>query len=171
MFEQRYYALAKRSITEGTGFGIVTLMRGQEVGREQQFATVGTYAEVTSFDAPAPNIFLLAVQGRQRFLIESFTTDSAGLHVARVRWLPNEDDVALPAEHAGLAALLGKLIERVGADRIPGPHRSASASWVSARLAELMEMPPAIKQAMLEINDPAVRLRALAELLARGRAS
>lgn len=169
MFEPRYYALAKRCITEGSGFGVVTLTGGQEVGRDQQFARVGTYVTVASFDAPAPNVFSLAVRGVQRFAILDTQTDVQGLHTARIRWLPNEPDVPVPAEHAGLVLLVQRLAEQLGEARFPAPHHFESGSWVGARLAELMQMPPSIKQAMLEINDPVVRLKTLAQLLARAK--
>jgi Lon protease-like protein len=171
VFEQRYYALAKRCITEGSGFGVVTLTGGQEVGAGQQFAQVGTYVTVASFDAPAPNIFLIAVRGVQRFAILATETDATGLHVARIRWLPNETDVELPKEHEALALLVRRLAEQLGEERFPAPHHFDSGSWVGSRLAELMQMPPTIKQAMLEINDPVVRLQTLTQLLARAKAT
>ncbi|MFN3628558.1 MAG: LON peptidase substrate-binding domain-containing protein [Casimicrobiaceae bacterium] len=169
VFGASYYALAKRCITEGSGFGVVTLTGDPHVGTDQRFARVGTYVTVASFDAPAPDRFLLAVRGVQRFAILDTATDASGLPRARIRWLPNEADVGLPAEHAELALLVRRLVEQLGEERFPKPHHFDSGSWVGSRLAELMQMPPTIKQAMLEINDPVVRLRTLAQLLNRGK--
>jgi Lon protease-like protein len=39
------------------------------------------------------------------------------------------------------------------------------ASWVGYRLAELLPLPLAIKQSMLEVNDSVVRLKVLAQFL------
>jgi Lon protease-like protein len=46
------------------------------------------------------------------------------------------------------------------------PHRLDSASWVSSRLAELLPLPLAAKQELLELADGRVRLERLNSLLA-----
>ena len=46
------------------------------------------------------------------------------------------------------------------------PHRLDSSAWVSARLAELLPLPLALKQELLEADAPA-RLERLGEILKR----
>ncbi|MCS6995573.1 MAG: LON peptidase substrate-binding domain-containing protein [Casimicrobiaceae bacterium] len=167
VFEQRYCALVKRCLKEASGFGIVTLTQGSEVGRNQRFAAVGTYAQIESFDTTGPDLFVLSVRGVQRFALESHETDALGLHTARIRWIPNEPDAPVGRVHVPLAELLRHLVEQWGEPHFAPPYRFESASWVSGRLAEVMQMPPSIKQAMLEINDPTLRLQTLAALLER----
>jgi uncharacterized protein len=168
VFEQRYYELAKNCIASGESFGIVTLMAGSDVGNQQSFAKVGTAVTIASFDAPQPNMFLLDVIGDQRFEILSSRVRSNGLHQATVRWIPNEEKKLIAGEYASIVALLQPVVEGFGEARFAPPFEFDDASWVSARLTEILTLPPKIKQAMLEINDPELRLKMLAQLISRG---
>ncbi|TAG47639.1 MAG: peptidase S16 [Betaproteobacteria bacterium] len=169
VFEQRYYELAKRCITSGEPFGVVTLSAGNEGSHEQSFAKVGTSVSVSSFDAPAPNIFVLDVVGQQRFEITATKKSENGLHKARVRWIDAEPEIALPPEYAQLAELLKPIVEGVGEARFAPPFRLDDATWVGSRWTEILRVPPAIKQALLEINDPLLRLKTISQLIARGQ--
>ncbi len=171
VFEQRYYELAKSCVANGEGFGIVTLNARNEVGGNQAFARVGTAVAIHSFDAPEPNIFVLDVVGEQRFEIVESRVRSNGLHLARVRWLPPEAKVAVRAEHAPLVALLRPVVEALGESRFAEPYDLDDATWVGSRLTEILQMPRAIKQSLLEINDAELRLKTLAQLVARGSAA
>jgi Lon protease-like protein len=61
--------------------------------------------------------------------------------------------------------LLERVIEQQAALFEP-PHRLHSASWVSARLAEILPLPLAAKQELLELTDARARLERLNSLLA-----
>ncbi len=168
VFEQRYYELAKGCITSGEAFGIVTLNAGNEVGANQSFARVGTSVTVQSFDAPQPNVFVLDVIADQRFEIVESRVRSNGLHQARVRWLPNESKSPIAPEYSALSELLKHVVNALGEARFAPPYDFEDASWVSARLAEILQMPRAIKQSLLEINDAELRLKTLSQLISRG---
>lgn len=168
MFEQRYYELAKGCITSGETFGIVTLNAGNEVGANQTFAKVGTAVNVNSFDAPQPNVFVLDVIADRRFEIVESRVRSNGLHQARVRWLPNEAKTPLKPEFNELAELLKHVVGALGEERFAPPFDFEDASWVSCRVAEIIQMPRAIKQSLLEINDADLRLKTLSQLISRG---
>ncbi len=171
VFEQRYYEMAKNCIASGESFGIVTLNAGNEVGENQSFARVGTAVNVASFDAPQPNLFVLDVIGDQRFEILSSRVRSNGLHHATVRWLPNVEKSALPTEYATLLTALKPIVDALGESRFAPPFDLDDANWVSSRLAEIIKMPPALKQTLLEVNDVDLRLKTLAQLMARGASS
>jgi uncharacterized protein len=170
VFEQRYYELARECISSGEAFGIVTLMAGREVGAEQRFAKVGTAVRIASFDAPQPNMFLLDVIGEQRFEIRSSRARSNGLHLATVRWLPNEEKKSIAPDYLPIVELLKPVVEGLGEERFAPPYELDDATWVGSRLAEILSIPPNIKQAMLEINDADLRLKMLAQLISKGDA-
>jgi uncharacterized protein len=161
--------MIKRCITSGEAFGIVTLSAGNEVGGNQSFARVGTAVTIHSFDAPAPNLFVLDVIGDQRFEVTATKTDELGLHRARVRWINAEPAVKLSNEFADLLTLLKPVVDGLGEERFAPPFLLDDATWVGCRLAEILHLPPAIKQALLEINDAGLRLKTLAQLIARGQ--
>jgi uncharacterized protein len=169
VFEQRYYELAKNCIATGEGFGIVTLLGGGEVGAKQTYAKVGTVVSIASFDAPQPNLFVLDCIGEQRFEVLSTRTRSNGLHVAQVRWLPNESSVPIAAEYGSLVDVLKPLVDALGATRFAEPFALDDSTWVGSRLSEIIKMPPTIKQNLLEINDPELRLKIIAQLMKKGQ--
>jgi uncharacterized protein len=169
VFEQRYYELAKNCIATGEGFGIVTLLGGGEVGSQQSFAKVGTVISISSFDAPQPNLFVLDCIGEQRFEVLSTRMRSNGLHVAQVRWLPNETKMAIPAQYASLVEVLRPLVDALGETRFAEPFALDDATWVGSRLSEIIKMPASIKQNLLEINDSELRLKIIAQLMEKGK--
>jgi Lon protease-like protein len=167
VFEQRYLELAKARIADGQPFGVVTLTSGAEVGAEQTFAKIGTAARVASFDMPQAGIFQLDVVGEDRFEILSSSVGRTGLHRAAVRWIRPEPKVKLPATYGELRALLSQIMDRAGNSRFAEPFELDDATWVGSRLVEILQLPPPIKQSLLEINDAQLRLKTVYQLINR----
>ncbi|MBC7710871.1 MAG: LON peptidase substrate-binding domain-containing protein [Rhizobacter sp.] len=167
VFEQRYIELAKGRIADGELFGVVTLTDGGEVGAEQTFATVGTAARVLSFDMPQAGIFLLDVAGEDRFEVLHTKTEKSGLQQATVRWIPAEKKVKLPQTYAELGVILSQIMVQAGDSRFAEPFDLEDATWVGSRLVEILQLPPSIKQNLLEINDAELRLKTVYHLINR----
>lgn len=167
VFEQRYLDLAKARIADGELFGVVTLTGGAEVGAEQSFATVGTAARVLSFDMPQAGIFLLDVVGEDRFEIIRSSVGRTGLHRAVVRWIRAEPKLKLPTAYAELGGILSRVIERAGEAKFAEPFELEDSTWVGSRLVEILQLPPSIKQNLLEINDAELRLKTVYHLINR----
>lgn len=170
VFEQRYIDMTKRCIKDGQPFGVCLLTRGDEVARRgaldaPEFALIGTLARITSWDMPQLGILLLKAEGGIRFQVQSHRTADDGLVLAQATSILPEPRVPLPEIHQPLAGLLELMINRVGRENFAGEPALDDASWVSYRLAELLPLPPTIKQSMLEINDSEVRLKAIAQFL------
>ena len=171
VFEQRYVEMTKACLKDEKPFGVCLLKEGDEVARPgpkaraPDFAAIGTLARITACDVPQLGIFHLKTEGGTRFQVQSHNIAENGLVVGQVTTIPPEPTVALPESYQPLAALLELLIKRVGREHFAADPKLDDASWVSYRLAELMPLPLAIKQSMLEINDSEVRLRALAQFL------
>src|SRR5207237_10182796 len=86
-----------------------------------------------------------------------------GLQLAQVALLPAEQDAPVPSACSACVRLLERVIEH--AALLPSPKKLDSAAWVSARLAELLPLPLATKQELLEIDDAAARLERVNSLL------
>ena len=167
VFEQRYIDLAKARIADGELFGVITLIGGSEVGAEQAYARVGTAARVLSFDMPQAGIFLLDVVGEDRFEVLRATTEKSGLQRAAVRWIPGEDKVKLPNTYTELGTILSQVMGRAGEAKFAEPFELDDATWVGSRLVEILQLPPSIKQSLLEINDAELRLKTVYHLISR----
>ena len=173
VFEQRYIDMTKACLKDEQPFGVCLLTRGEEVAQRDQaaadaavaFALIGTQARIVSWDMPQLGILHLKTEGGTRFQVQSSSVADDGLVVAQVTLLPPEPALKLPEAFAPLASLLELMIDRAGPENFAAQLALDDASWVGYRLAELLPLPLAIKQSMLEINDSVVRLNVLAQFL------
>jgi Lon protease-like protein len=171
IFEQRYVEMAKACLKDGAAFGVCSIVRGEEVARPQagtpEFANIGTTATIVEWDMPQLGILHVKSRGGARFQVRSHSVQADGLVVGEVSSIAAEPEVALGADHTRLAQLLEALAARVGPQNFPEPRAFGDASWVGYRLAELLPLPLQIKQSMLEINDPLIRLQVLHTFLSQ----
>jgi len=171
VFEQRYITMTKACLKDDKPFGVCLLTQGEEVAgaggtkTATEFASIGTLARITNWDMPQLGILHLRTEGATRFQIQSHTTAEDGLVIGQITPLAPEPTIALPDTYQPLSKLLELLIGRIGRENFPADLALGDASWVSYRLAELLPLPLNIKQSMLEINDCAVRLKALEQFL------
>ena len=107
------------------------------------------------------NYYLVTAEGGTRFEVRSHTVLGDGLIVADATPIEAEPPVALTDAHRPLAELLELLAARIGPQQFPEARAFADASWVGYRLAELLPLPLAMKQRMLETADAEARLAAL----------
>jgi Lon protease-like protein len=169
VFEARYVDMAKTCLAEEAPFGVCLLTRGDEVARPgsaaPEFAQVGTLARIVDWDMPELGILHIVTLGDTRFRVTAHHTTPAGLVVGDIVTIGAEPAIALPPGHEALARLLELIATRLGPENFPAERHYEDASWVGYRLAELLPLPLSVKQSMLEINEPAVRLAVLHQFL------
>jgi Lon protease-like protein len=165
IFEQRYLAMAKSCLSGDHPFGVCLITQGAEVkapGRDTpEFAAIGTLARIRAWDMPQLGILQVTSEGLTRFEVRAHEVLPDGLIVGDLASLAAEPPVALADAHRPLADLLERLAARIGPTHFPETRAADDASWVGYRLAELLPLPLAMKQSMLEIDDPEARLAAL----------
>ena len=83
--------------------------------------------------------------------------------------LPHDSDAAMTAEYAACASLLRAAIDEHGPGIIAEPARFESTSWVSSRLTEILPVPLAAKQKLLELEDSKQRIEILNKFLLQHR--
>lgn len=168
IFEQRYMDMAKRCLRDESPFGVCAIREGSEVnsavGTPAVPAEVGCTARIAQWDMAQLGLLEVIVQGEQRFRIVERRIERNGLQLAKVELLPPEKDGSVPATCSACVRLLERVIEQHGG-LLPSPHKLDSAAWVSARLAELLPLPLAAKQELLELDDAATRLERVNSLL------
>ena len=169
IFEQRYIDMIKTCLKDERPFGVCLIMQGEEVAvrgeRTPEFAAIGTLAQIIGWEMPQLGIFHVATAGGARFQVQQHAVEPSGLVIGKVTTIATEPACPLPPPYAPLAKLLEAIAARVGPQNFPAAHEYGDASWVGYRLAELLPLPLAIKQSMLEINDAVVRLDALRRFL------
>jgi Lon protease-like protein len=169
IFEQRYLDMTKNCIRDSSPFGVCLIRDGEEVGGAATPYPIGCTARIQEWDMPHLGMFHLLCQGESVFRVTEHWVAKNGLLWGHVELREPEEEAALPAEYAHLAALVRKIIDKVGADRFPTPAALHDANWVAYRLAEVLPIEPALKQRILEAAQPEERLEALGEYLKNQR--
>ena len=112
--------------------------------------------------------------GTQRFRVTASQQLKHGLWVADVAQLDDDLPVPVPDDLAHTAHALRRLIEtlrqrHVAPQEMPlqEPWRLDDCGWVANRWCELLPLPVALKQRLMELDNPLVRLELVSDLLAR----
>jgi len=177
IFEVRYLDMISKCRKAGAPFGVVSLTQGSEVrqpGSQEAFAQVGTLATIHDFETPRPGLMLVRATGAQRFRITASDQLKHGLWVADVERLTSDMAVAVPDDLKGTAEALGRLIQSLQqkADapaQMPllPPWKLDDCGWVANRWCELLPLPVALKQRLMELDNPLVRLELVSDVLTR----
>ena len=187
IFEVRYLDMIGRCHKAGAPFGVVCLSEGSEVRRpgppagdapgfaREAFHSTGVLARIESLEKPQPGLFMIRCRGLQRFQITRRQQLPHGLWVADVVLDAAEPVVPVPAHlvgaRDGLQRLLASLTERQP-EALPGlplqpPYHWDDAGWLANRWAELLPAPAELKQRLMALDNPLVRLELVADLLER----
>ncbi len=164
IFEQRYIEMTKVCIKEDRAFGVCLIKEGREVGTPAVPQDIGCLARITQWEMPQLGVFHLETQGTRRFRIIRSTVGKNGLISAQIECLPLDTSEA-PQETL-CSDVLKAIMEKIGAERFPAPHRFDDAAWIGYRLSEVLPLSLDVKQQLLAISDPHVRLSHLGKLLA-----
>jgi Lon protease-like protein len=164
VFEARYLDLISHCMKSGSGFGVVCLKRGADAGRSTpiEFETVGVMAHIDEVDAEQAGILRLRCSAGQRFRLQGAAWQRGdGL------WEGNAEAMAADPRHMPGPAMLqtvnalGEAIRKLQQlDKVPfaEPYRLDDAGWVANRWCELLPVPLAAKQKLMELADPVIRL-------------
>jgi Lon protease-like protein len=171
LFEQRYLEMAKACLREDRPFGVCRIREGQEVGAPATPEDIGCLARIARWDMEQLGVLNIVAQGTQRFRILERRIERDGLARASIALLAEARDAEISGLQQGCVGFLRAIIEQTEGAFVAQPYHYESCNWVSARLAERLPLPLALKQTLLEIDDGAERLarleKALAELGAR----
>ncbi|MBS0607880.1 MAG: LON peptidase substrate-binding domain-containing protein [Proteobacteria bacterium] len=178
VFEVRYLDMVRKCRHAGAPFGVVGLTAGQEVRRagapDEQFHDQGTLASIELLETPQPGLITLRCRGAQRFRITRKHHLPHGLWVADVEQQPADAPVPVPDDLRRTATLLAKILHKVHErDLDTRPHPQATpgqlqdCGWVANRWCELLPVPLPLKQQLMALDNPLVRLELVDDLLER----
>ncbi len=173
IFEVRYLDMISKCIQAGAPFGVIALTEGAEVQvpqGQEAFANVGTLANITHHASPQPGLKVVQCVGAQRYRITRRERLKHGLWVADVEHLEPDMSVQLPPELESCAAILRKVISslppQVGSSQLEASAEAWNdCGWIANRWCELLPIPLPIKQRMLELDNPVIRLELVSDML------
>ena len=166
IFEPRYVDMVSDRLRRDAPFIVALIRSGREVGGGATTHSVGTLARIVDWNQQQDGLLGIVALGGRRARVFDTETRADGLCVASARVLEDEPAAAVPPEHHRLAGLLRGLLDQLEPRYRHVTPRLEDASWVGYRLSELLPMPLARKQHLLEIEDPLLRLGELAEVVA-----
>ena len=178
VFEVRYLDMVRKCHHAGAPFGIVALTQGNEVRQagapDERFHDIGTLAVIEKLDNPRPGLITLLCRGSQRFRITERRHLPHGLWIADVEQLIADLPVSIPEDllttATTLAQVLASLRERdtnPGTTLPPSPTQLNDCGWVANRWCELLPIPLELKQRLMELDNPLVRLELVGDVLER----
>jgi uncharacterized protein len=184
IFEVRYLDMIGKCFTAGAPFGVVSLNRGSEVRQapgnepggdsfaQEIFYPTGTLARITHLSRPQPGLMWIQCTGLQRFTVKSHELMKHGLWVADVTLLRSDQQVPIPADLKAVATTLQRVIHTLQAqdtqaDQMPiqPPYQMDDCAWVANRWCELLPMPLELKNRLMALDNPLVRLELVGDLL------
>jgi len=169
IFEQRYMDMAKVCLKENSPFGVCLIARGLEVAQAGKAAAephgIGTLAHLADWDMPQLGVLNVTAQGSQRFRILHHWAEPSRLLRADVELIAEEDTIPIPGDYARLVPLLRVIVAELGPLAPAAPHRFFDAGWIGMRYAEVLPIPPAAKQKLLEVEDSIDRLEIIFRFL------
>ena len=191
IFEVRYLDMIGKCHKAKAPFGIVSLTEGSEVRKpantaptgavpsgdgfaQESFHTIGTLAKIIEFSAPQSGLMVIQCLGIHRFTITRRDKLKHGLWIADVVRMEDDMPVKIPHDLQKSADALGKLIKGLLNGDMPPekmpmlpPYHLEDCSWVANRWCELLPMPLNVKQRLMELDNPLLRLELVCDILER----
>ena len=120
-------------------------------------------------DGAQPGILQqLRCRGTRRFRIERTRQRADGLWIGEVEILADDEPIAPPAEAVHETVRPGqrdRLAQGQGVEPFEAPYRFDDAGWVANRWCEILPIPLAAKQRLMELPDAVMRLALVDEFL------
>ncbi|MEZ2292388.1 LON peptidase substrate-binding domain-containing protein [Variovorax sp. RCC_210] len=181
IFEVRYLDMIGKCRKAGVPFGVVSLTSGSEVRKAgsdaERFSSIGTLAEIREFDSPQSGLLQIECVGTQRFRIRQTELQKHGLWVAEVEAVPDDVALDIPDDLKHTSTALRRLIDTLEERRraqdatarlpIGEPYRLDDCGWVANRWCELVPMQRELRQRLMTLDSPLMRLELVSDLLAR----
>jgi len=138
----------------------------------EAFHDVGTLATISTLSRPQAGLMVIQCTGTQRFVIRRRDKLKHGLWTADVELIPHDQAVAIPSDLQDVATGLHRIIDGLAAQGITGedmpfgkPYAFGDCAWVANRWCELLQLPLHLKQQLMALENPLVRLELIRDML------
>lgn len=176
VFEVRYLDMIRKCQAAKAPFGVVALQAGHETRKPsalpEQLHPEGVLAHLVHLDSSQPGLMQLQCRGEQRFQILNSWQLPHGLWVADVQMLDDDHLIPVPAHLRNVAHTLAQVLLQLRAraqdpdhSLLPTAEQMDDCAWVANRWAELLPMPVLVKQQLMTLDSPLLRLELVADVL------
>lgn len=166
IFEARYLDMVARCMKQGTGFGVVCILDGREVGNAPQgIAGIGCEALIRDFQQQDNGLLGIRVEGGRRFEVLGTELQRDQLLLAQIEWLDDAPEQPLQEEDQDLLALLKALAEHPMVAALNMSTEVEGQQSLANQLAYLLPFAEEDKLQLLQVDDPQQRLDGIQVLL------
>lgn len=166
IFEARYLDMIARCMKQGTGFGVVCILEGSEVGdAPQDIALIGCEALIRDFKQQDNGLLGIRVEGGRRFQVLSSQAQPNQSLLAEIEWLDEVAEQPLGDEDQDLLALLKALAEHPMVAALEMNTEVSGQQSLGNQLAYLLPFAEEDKLQLLQVDDPQQRLDGIQVLL------
>ena len=163
IFETRYLDMVRNCVRGSTEF-VVTLANDRR-SAAKSYANIGTVVSIVDWDTLPDGLLGVTVAGRRRVSIADAEVQSDQLLMADVETIMEDEDLPLDKTFKAWADLIESVLTHLGKPFSELEFQLGSSNWVASRMTEVLPLEASIKQKILEINHPTVRLEHLREAL------
>ena len=172
VFERRYRAMMRSCSELGTSFGIVGIREGHAVGRGATPYTIGTLAQIRTFEELDDGTYNLIVSGASRFRVAALATREHAYPVGDVSYLEDVsgDPAVLHRLAPRVAEAFGQYAQAIGdlsAEAVSELELPEDPELLSYLVAASLQVETNHKQDLLEVDSAEERLRGCLKLLRR----
>lgn len=163
IFEQRYLSLIKDCMKNETGFVIVLISEGKEVGAAPQIYSVGCYVEIIDWESLPNGLLGISIQAKERVRLSNISVRDDGLLLAETSPLESsmesslesapDKQSTLPDVFLPLADTLKQLMQHPFAKRYQDSIDYENVADICYRLSELLPISNKEKQSLLETES------------------
>lgn len=164
IFEQRYLNLIKDCMKQQTGFVIVLISEGKEVGAVPQIYNTGCFVEIIDWESLPGGLLGISTQAKYRVQLSNSTVRDDGLLLAEATAIEStlDDKRPLPVTFKPLADTLQQLLSHPFAQQYKDKVDLNDTADVCYRLSELLPISNKQKQLLLETETTEQMLDQLA---------
>jgi uncharacterized protein len=149
IFEPRYVDMIAKCMREDSGFGVVQIYSGEEIGIDNEIHSIGTTVRISDWQDRADGLLGITAIGDQRFEILSINVQNDGLCTASIKILEEEPFDSVPDQYFYMQELLNHINQQEG----KWTETESSFGEVLYRLIYLLPLENNLKQRLLEIPN------------------
>jgi len=152
IFEQRYLHLIKDCMKQQTGFVVVLISEGKEVGAAPQIYSTGCYVEIIDWESLENGLLGVTVKAKYRVHLSNSSVRDDGLLFAEATQQVStlDDNPVLPDAYKALPETLIQLMNHPFAERYKNSVDFSNTADICYRLGELLPVSNKEKQLLLE---------------------
>lgn len=185
IFEVRYLDMVKKQHLANLPFGVVTLKTGTEVAKApsinpqqpnvaETFFEVGTLAYITQLVQVQAGLLEIICEAGERFVLDSAKQSATGLWMGQTFEFAPDLKVKIPSDLQNISDALQVVVNKLSQqtqtpNALPfaSPYFFEDCSWVANRWCQFLRIPTELRQRLMQLDNPLMRLELVGDLLRR----